>query len=316
MSRFSLAISCFLFVSTIVKATDVKYCDDNEEYEVKVQGVHILPYPIVRDEPVTFSISANTENVISRGKLLIEVSYFGWHIHSETHDLCDETKCPVAIGDFLVTHSQVLPGYTPHNHMASFDGPGFSMVDKSWIQTKAIDIVSSTDISPYLSRLLEDCVWNGNRAIVFEVYWDIESVNTKSKQRLSSVKLSTKNLCLFLRLPNQFTDNLNDLYRFFASKFVTFVGVQIQEDLVLLKENHGIVIRSYLEIGKLAAVARGTPIVEFLGTRELAEKIHGNDMSRLDSIQSKWDEAGGNDRLEAAAIEGWLIYNVYDQLQQ
>ncbi|KAJ0263838.1 Protein RISC-INTERACTING CLEARING 3'-5' EXORIBONUCLEASE 1 [Hirschfeldia incana] len=202
-----------------------------------------------------------------------------------------------------------------HN-MANFDGPGFAMVDGCWIQTKAIDIESSTDISPYLSRLLEDCVWNGNRAIVFDVYWDVKSCDAKSEWRLSSVKLSTKNLCLFLRLPNPFTDNLNDLYRFFASKFVTFVGVQIQEDLVLLKENHGIVIRSSLEIGKLAAKARGTPIVEFLGTRELAHKILWYDMSRLDSIQSKWDEAGSNDRLEAAAIEGWLIYNVYDQLQQ
>ncbi|KAG2305836.1 hypothetical protein Bca52824_025584 [Brassica carinata] len=202
--------------------------------------------------------------------------------------------------------------------MANFDGPGFAMVDGYWIQTKAIDIEPSTDISPYLSRLLEDCVWNGNRAIVFDLYWDVsKSVDTtKSQWRLSSVKLSTKNFCLFLRLPNPFTDNLKDLYRFFASKFVTFVGVQIQEDLVLLKENHGIVIRSSLEIGKLAAKARGTPIVEFLGTRELAHKILWYDMSRLDSIQSKWDEAGGNDRLEAAAIEGWLIYNVYDQLQQ
>ena len=34
--------------------------DDNKEYEVKVQGVNILPYPIVRGEPATFSISANT----------------------------------------------------------------------------------------------------------------------------------------------------------------------------------------------------------------------------------------------------------------
>ncbi|KAG7580924.1 3'-5' exonuclease domain [Arabidopsis suecica] len=202
------------------------------------------------------------------------------------------------------------------DHMASFDGQGFMMVDNSWIQTKAIDVGSTTDISPYLSKILEDSVWNGNRSIVFDVYWDVESVNTKSEWRLCSVKFSTKNFCLFLRLPNPFSDNLKDLYRFFASKFVTFVGVQIQEDLALLKENHGIVIRSSLEIGKLAAVARGTPIVEFLGTRELAHKILWYDMSRLDSIQSKWDEASSNDRLEAAAIEGWLIFNVYDQLQQ
>lgn len=97
-----------------------------------------------------------------------------------------------------------------------------------------------------------------------DVYWDVnKSADAKSEWRLSSVKLSTKNFCLFFRLPNQFSDNLKDLYRFFAYKFVTFVGVQIQKDHVLLKENHGIVIRSSLEIGKLAANARGTPIVEF-----------------------------------------------------
>lgn len=56
---------------------------------------------------------------ISGGKLVIDVSYFGWHIHSETHDLCGETSCPVSIGHFVVSHSQVLPGFTPpvsHDH--------------------------------------------------------------------------------------------------------------------------------------------------------------------------------------------------------
>ncbi|EFH61125.1 hypothetical protein ARALYDRAFT_478524 [Arabidopsis lyrata subsp. lyrata] len=117
MSKFtgftSLAISYFLLVSTIVAATDVHYCDNNEEYEVKVQGVDIIPDPVARGAPATFSISANTDTEISSGKLVIEVSYFGWHIHSETHELCDETSCPVAVGDFVVEHSQVLPGYTP-----------------------------------------------------------------------------------------------------------------------------------------------------------------------------------------------------------
>lgn len=54
-----------------------------------------------------------TDKAISGGKLVIDVSYFGWHIHSETHDLCDETSCPVSIGDFVVAHSQILPGFTP-----------------------------------------------------------------------------------------------------------------------------------------------------------------------------------------------------------
>ncbi|KAG2286292.1 hypothetical protein Bca52824_045896 [Brassica carinata] len=57
---------------------------------------------------------------ITGGKLVIEVTYFGWHIHSETHDLCSETTCPVETGDFLVAHSQVLPGYTPPDIPVAF----------------------------------------------------------------------------------------------------------------------------------------------------------------------------------------------------
>lgn len=56
---------------------------------------------------------------------MIDVSYFGWHIHSETHDLCGETSCPVSVGDFVIAHSQVLPGYTPpvsqHYHVHSLE---------------------------------------------------------------------------------------------------------------------------------------------------------------------------------------------------
>ncbi|GAV63877.1 E1_DerP2_DerF2 domain-containing protein, partial [Cephalotus follicularis] len=54
-----------------------------------------------------------TGEAIAGGKMVIDVSYFGWHVHSETHDLCDETFCPVSTGDFVVSHSQVLPGFTP-----------------------------------------------------------------------------------------------------------------------------------------------------------------------------------------------------------
>ena len=50
---------------------------------------------------------------LSGGKVVIDVSYFGWHVHSETHDLCGETACPISVGDFVLAHSQVLPGFTP-----------------------------------------------------------------------------------------------------------------------------------------------------------------------------------------------------------
>ncbi|XWS43324.1 hypothetical protein CRYUN_Cryun16bG0093100 [Craigia yunnanensis] len=118
MIHYNLFIAPLLLLSLcllvpLTVANDVNYCDKKAEYDVKVQGVEISPDPIARGKPATFSISATTGVEIAGGKLVIEVSYFGWHIHSETHDLCNETSCPVSTGDFVVSHSQVLPGYTP-----------------------------------------------------------------------------------------------------------------------------------------------------------------------------------------------------------
>ncbi|CAN6716847.1 hypothetical protein ACFX13_008837 [Malus domestica] len=109
-----------------VQAKDVNYCDKKVDYDVKVSAVDINPYPVARGKPASFSISATAGASISGGKLVIEVSYFGWHIHSETHDLCAETSCPVSTGDFVIAHSQDLPGYTPPGSyslkMRLFDG--------------------------------------------------------------------------------------------------------------------------------------------------------------------------------------------------
>ncbi|OIV90423.1 hypothetical protein TanjilG_19914 [Lupinus angustifolius] len=107
---FSLTL-CLLFVFS--NATDIHYCDKSADYNVEVKGVEISPNPVARGQPATFSIAATTGQALSGGKLVIDVSFFGWHIHSETHDLCGETSCPVSVGDFVIFHSQVLPGYAP-----------------------------------------------------------------------------------------------------------------------------------------------------------------------------------------------------------
>ncbi|XP_074281649.1 MD-2-related lipid-recognition protein ROSY1-like [Silene latifolia] len=100
-------------VSSSVHATDVRYCDKKVDYDVKVNAVEITPNPVARGQPATFSIAASTGKAISGGKLNLDVAYFGWHVHSESHDLCGETPCPVQTGDFVISHSQVLPGFTP-----------------------------------------------------------------------------------------------------------------------------------------------------------------------------------------------------------
>ncbi|EYU18163.1 hypothetical protein ABFS82_10G065400 [Erythranthe guttata] len=98
---------------TSAKSTGFSYCNKKTDYAVKVSGLEINPYPISRSKNTSFEISATTSEAISDGKLVIGVSYFGWHIHDEDHDLCKETSCPVSVGDFVVSHSQVLPGITP-----------------------------------------------------------------------------------------------------------------------------------------------------------------------------------------------------------
>ncbi|KAJ9184591.1 hypothetical protein P3X46_004303 [Hevea brasiliensis] len=110
---FPIFLISLSLIVPLTQATDVKYCNGKTDYDVKVKAVEISPNPVERGKPATFSIFATAGEAISGGKLVIEVAYFGWHIHSETHDLCEETTCPVSDGEFVVSHSQVLPGYTP-----------------------------------------------------------------------------------------------------------------------------------------------------------------------------------------------------------
>ncbi|KAK9715941.1 hypothetical protein RND81_06G200100 [Saponaria officinalis] len=116
MDMIRAVIILVLFITVFTSsshATDIRYCDKNVDYDVKVRAVEITPDPIARGQPATFNLSASTENPISGGKVNVDVAYFGWHVYSESHDLCAETSCPVPSGDFIIAHSQVLPGYTP-----------------------------------------------------------------------------------------------------------------------------------------------------------------------------------------------------------
>ncbi|XP_062112386.1 uncharacterized protein LOC133823566 [Humulus lupulus] len=112
MAEMKLLLILSLLIAPLAQATDINYCT-KRLYEVKVSKVDINPYPIVRGEPATFAIAATTDTPISGGKIEIAVSIFGIQIHRENLDLCTETSCPVSAGDFVVSHSQALPAFTP-----------------------------------------------------------------------------------------------------------------------------------------------------------------------------------------------------------
>ncbi|RXH83308.1 hypothetical protein DVH24_005561, partial [Malus domestica] len=45
---------------------------------------------------------------ISGGKVVIEV-----RVHTETRDFCEKLSWPVSANNFLLSHTQTLPGITP-----------------------------------------------------------------------------------------------------------------------------------------------------------------------------------------------------------
>lgn len=111
ITRLFLLAFC-LFVSS-VQATAVKYCDKKGHYDVKVEGVDMVPDPVVSGKPATFKISASTGKTISGGKLSLEVKFFGVTVHTESHNICEKTSCPISAGKFVLSHTQLLPGITP-----------------------------------------------------------------------------------------------------------------------------------------------------------------------------------------------------------
>ncbi|XP_055818921.1 uncharacterized protein LOC129887738 [Solanum dulcamara] len=103
---------CLLSPLTSAKSTDFQYCNKRANYDVKVSNIDITPYPVKGGKTTTFSITADTGKNLTGGKLEIDVNYLFFHVHHETIDLCKETSCP-ASGDFVISHSQQLPGFTP-----------------------------------------------------------------------------------------------------------------------------------------------------------------------------------------------------------
>ena len=67
------------------------------------------PRHLINELPCFF----HTGEAITDGKVVIEVSFLGIHVHTETHKLSEEISLPIAAGNFVLSHTQTLPGFTP-----------------------------------------------------------------------------------------------------------------------------------------------------------------------------------------------------------
>ncbi|XP_022754216.1 phosphatidylglycerol/phosphatidylinositol transfer protein-like [Durio zibethinus] len=112
LAQFNIILVLFFTVfllSACNQAENVTYCNDSRHYIVNVLSFEVSPDPMLVGRPATIIISASTSQPISDGKAVIDVSFLGLHVHTETRDLCEEVSCPVAAGNFVLSHSQTLP---------------------------------------------------------------------------------------------------------------------------------------------------------------------------------------------------------------
>ncbi|XVF69290.1 hypothetical protein PTKIN_Ptkin11bG0069100 [Pterospermum kingtungense] len=116
LAQFRLILVLFFTIFLLLaynQAENVTYCDGSRHYIVNVNNFEVSPDPIMVGRPAAFTISASTSEPISDGMVVIDVSFLGFHIHTEIRDLCDEVACPVAAGNFMLSHYQTLPGFAP-----------------------------------------------------------------------------------------------------------------------------------------------------------------------------------------------------------
>ncbi|OMO89042.1 hypothetical protein CCACVL1_08048 [Corchorus capsularis] len=113
-SKLTLLAVSLLFLP-FLQANNISfnYCDKNANYVVKVDGLIISPYPVVGGKTATFNISASTGQAISGGTAVIDVFYFGMHVDHEPYDFCEETSCPIPVGEFLISHHPEFPAISP-----------------------------------------------------------------------------------------------------------------------------------------------------------------------------------------------------------
>lgn len=85
----------------------------NQLLDLKKKKKHILDNYKLQVWLLNYNYLINTGESITDGKMRVDVRYFGFPVYSQDHDLCEETPCPVTSGNFVVSHTEELPGFTP-----------------------------------------------------------------------------------------------------------------------------------------------------------------------------------------------------------
>ncbi|KAL6283857.1 hypothetical protein ACE6H2_014786 [Prunus campanulata] len=152
----------------------------------------------------------------------------------------------------------------------------------------------------------------------FDTEWTFVDVGTgKMEARVVLIKLFSCIGCVLIRLDHKSGPVCPSLKKFLIMKDVIFVGIQIREDLMKLKENFGIEIRNVVELTELAVNVLRKQRLSACGPRDLAREVLkvGVEQRPQDVIWTSWaEESLTPEQIECATIDAYLTYKTGKKL--
>ena len=107
------------------------------------------------------------------------------------------------------------------------------------------------------------------------------------------------------------------LVNFFMMKDIVFVGVHVREDVRMLKENYGVVVRNVVELSELAAYGLRKPRLVAYGARDLARDVLklGLEQRPQKVAWMSWtEEVLTSEQIECATVDAYVAYKTGKKL--
>ncbi|KAJ4972631.1 hypothetical protein NE237_005805 [Protea cynaroides] len=145
---------------------------------------------------------------------------------------------------------------------------------------------------------------------------DIECTSVDSTNKVSILKLASASLCLIIRLLN-FGKIPHFLFNFLRLPDVSFVGVGIKENFVMLERDYGLQCRNMVDLPTLAASVLDDRRFMGYGLIDLAYHVIPLQVIKKPACVFFSDWSGENlamEEIEFATIDAYISYKIGNKL--
>ncbi|PRQ31633.1 putative ribonuclease H-like domain-containing protein [Rosa chinensis] len=145
----------------------------------------------------------------------------------------------------------------------------------------------------------------------------VDTEDGRVEPRVVLIKLFSCVGCVLTRLNHKSGHVCPSLLNFFMMKDIVFVGVHVNEDVRMLKENYGVVVRNVVELSELAAYGLQKPRLFAYGARDLARDVLklGLEQRPQKVAWMSWtEEFLTAEQIECVTIEAYVAYKTGKKL--